>query len=517
MFRDQLAEIEAAQNKADDSLPEVPSVEQDDAATDARTDEARALIEATVEEAAPAAFVDPIQARITTALQAPLRASENLVKPVVPIIPAPSTEVAPIAAPDVPSVTEELPQVCETEAEVAAESAPVTMDTKTEASTVDNNDTVYAQEHAASDEAASQPELRPDLAEFVKLFAPEPVVVPEVAAEQEPTSGENVVPQVADEAPVQNIELATTPEQQDAAPEPTPEPALDSVSEPTSNVVAFEALSEAAPEATAFEVTPIHIVEESIVVEPAVAEIPTLNFCEMQVGVQEEAFAAEQQPSEPTLEPEDYTELLPCADADDVHVSDVSVGEIHEPQPTEDGSAGEVAETVAVTEEIADVPAAETEVLPTADLVAPPHASQNVPILIAEDDPDDRMFMREAFEDSDFDHEIAFVGDGQELLEYLNGEGEYKDSSRPGLIILDLNMPRMDGRTALLHIKANPSLRRIPVIVLTTSRADDDIEKTYDLGVSSYISKPSSAEGLKEVITTLNGYWSNLVALPHAH
>ncbi|MEO0620539.1 MAG: response regulator, partial [Pseudomonadota bacterium] len=152
--------------------------------------------------------------------------------------------------------------------------------------------------------------------------------------------------------------------------------------------------------------------------------------------------------------------------------------------------------------------------------VTPPHAvapdaERQIPILIAEDDPDDRMFMRDAFDESDFEHEIAFVENGEELLSYLKGEGEYASAPRPGLILLDLNMPKMDGRTALLHIKANPSLRRIPVIVLTTSRAEEDIEQTYDLGVSSYISKPSSADGLKEVIATLNGYWSNLVALPN--
>ncbi|MEL7543051.1 MAG: response regulator, partial [Pseudomonadota bacterium] len=155
-----------------------------------------------------------------------------------------------------------------------------------------------------------------------------------------------------------------------------------------------------------------------------------------------------------------------------------------------------------------------TAAAPDATESTVPEAERHIPILIAEDDPDDRMFMRDAFNDSDFEHEIAFVENGEELLAYLKGEGEYANAPRPGLILLDLNMPKMDGRTALLHIKANPSLRRIPVIVLTTSRADEDIEQTYDLGVSSYISKPSSAEGLKEVIATLNGYWSNLVALP---
>ncbi len=146
------------------------------------------------------------------------------------------------------------------------------------------------------------------------------------------------------------------------------------------------------------------------------------------------------------------------------------------------------------------------------------HAVQNsIPILIAEDDPDDRLLIQEAFDESDFDHPISFVKDGEELLNYLAASAEAPDCPKPGLILLDLNMPRMDGRQALQRLKKNPDTRRIPVVVFTTSNADDDIENTYDLGVSSYITKPSSFEGLMEVIRTLNVYWSNAVVLPAAN
>ncbi|MGI9404776.1 MAG: response regulator, partial [Hyphomicrobiaceae bacterium] len=190
-----------------------------------------------------------------------------------------------------------------------------------------------------------------------------------------------------------------------------------------------------------------------------------------------------------------YAEILPCADADGWT------------SPVVEAAPELIGEAVPAEADLDDIE-------DDAESAPQPSAGHEIPILIAEDDPDDRMFMREAFGESDFNHDIAFVENGEELLSYLNGEGDYAGRKTPGLILLDLNMPKMDGRTALLHIKANPLFRRIPVIILTTSRADDDIEKTYDLGVSSYISKPSSAEGLKEVIATLNNYWSNLVAFP---
>ncbi|MDX2155750.1 MAG: response regulator [Hyphomicrobiaceae bacterium] len=139
-----------------------------------------------------------------------------------------------------------------------------------------------------------------------------------------------------------------------------------------------------------------------------------------------------------------------------------------------------------------------------------------IPILIAEDDPDDRLLMRDAFAESRFSHRIDFVENGEELLKYVRREAPYQECPYPGLILLDLNMPRMDGRTALMHLKTDSHFKRIPVIVLTTSNADDDIQRTYDLGVTAYVSKPSTQEGLLQLINSLNGFWSQFVSLPAA-
>lgn len=137
-------------------------------------------------------------------------------------------------------------------------------------------------------------------------------------------------------------------------------------------------------------------------------------------------------------------------------------------------------------------------------------------VLIAEDDPDDRMLIRDALEDSRLLSDQYFVQDGEELLEFLRQEGRYAGGTpRPEVILLDLNMPRKDGREALQEIKSDPNLRRIPVIVFTTSKAEEDIIKSYDLGASSYISKPSSYESLIELLRTFGRYWFEVVSLPN--
>jgi CheY-like chemotaxis protein len=138
-------------------------------------------------------------------------------------------------------------------------------------------------------------------------------------------------------------------------------------------------------------------------------------------------------------------------------------------------------------------------------------------ILYAEDDEEDRMLMRDAVKESRLTNELHFVEDGEELMEYLNRRGKYSELTNvplPGLILLDLNMPRKDGREALKEIKANASLRRIPVIVLTTSKAEEDILRTYDLGVSGFIIKPVTFESLVDVIKALGKYWLEIVELP---
>ena len=139
-------------------------------------------------------------------------------------------------------------------------------------------------------------------------------------------------------------------------------------------------------------------------------------------------------------------------------------------------------------------------------------------ILIAEDDEDDRMFTKEAFDESFVNHEIRFVNDGVELLDYLKRRNKYTDpatSPRPSIILLDLNMPKMDGREALREIKSDAKLRTIPVVILTTSKAEQDILKTYDLGVNCFITKPVSFTAFLEVTRTLGHYWFDIVKLPN--
>jgi CheY-like chemotaxis protein len=139
-----------------------------------------------------------------------------------------------------------------------------------------------------------------------------------------------------------------------------------------------------------------------------------------------------------------------------------------------------------------------------------------VPILIAEDDEEDRMLARDALAESRLANPIHFVEDGVELLDFLQRRGDYADpavSPRPGLILLDINMPRMTGLEALRRIKADRELRRIPVVILTTSRADEDIIRSYDLGVNSFISKPVTFEGLVSVMRLIGSYWFEIVDL----
>ena len=138
-------------------------------------------------------------------------------------------------------------------------------------------------------------------------------------------------------------------------------------------------------------------------------------------------------------------------------------------------------------------------------------------IVIAEDDADDRMLIEDAFEECGLGSERDYVEDGVELLQYLRAEGEWSKRSEadlPAVILLDLNMPRMDGWTALERLKADPVLRRIPVVVLTTSEAEKDILGTYDLGVNSFITKPVTFEGHINVVRALNDYWIKIVQLP---
>lgn len=145
------------------------------------------------------------------------------------------------------------------------------------------------------------------------------------------------------------------------------------------------------------------------------------------------------------------------------------------------------------------------------------NTAKTITILMADDDPDDRMLTKEALMENKLANDLHFVEDGEELMDYLHQKGKYnkENAPKPGLILLDLNMPKKDGREALTEIKADPKLRRIPIIVLTTSKAEEDIIKSYDLGISSFITKPVTFDDLVEVARAIGKYWFGIVVLPN--
>jgi CheY-like chemotaxis protein len=138
-------------------------------------------------------------------------------------------------------------------------------------------------------------------------------------------------------------------------------------------------------------------------------------------------------------------------------------------------------------------------------------------ILLVEDDPEDQELTRRALRASKLRNRLVAVNDGEEALDYLYRRGPYADpyaSPRPDLILLDLNMPKVDGRAVLERVKQDPELRRIPVVVLTTSSQEEDILRSYDLGVNSYVTKPVRMEGFIKAVQDLEHYWFDLVVLP---
>jgi len=139
-------------------------------------------------------------------------------------------------------------------------------------------------------------------------------------------------------------------------------------------------------------------------------------------------------------------------------------------------------------------------------------------ILMADDDADDRALTKEAFEEAKLANDLRFVEDGEELLDYLHRRGKYTDpasSPMPGLILLDLNMPRKDGREALKEIKADPRFFAIRIVIMTTSKAETDIVRSYNLSAASYITKPVTFDSLVDVVRTLGKYWFEIVELPN--
>jgi len=144
-------------------------------------------------------------------------------------------------------------------------------------------------------------------------------------------------------------------------------------------------------------------------------------------------------------------------------------------------------------------------------------ASSNVRIVVAEDDVDDRLLIEDAFSESNVEADVHFVEDGEELLAFLRREGKWESlrgEPYPGLVLLDLNMPRMDGREALKQIKSDQDLRCIPVVIFSTSRAQEDIADSYGAGANSFISKPVSFEGLLDIVRGLKKYWGEIAELP---
>jgi two-component system, response regulator len=137
-----------------------------------------------------------------------------------------------------------------------------------------------------------------------------------------------------------------------------------------------------------------------------------------------------------------------------------------------------------------------------------------LPILYAEDDQDNWLLMHLAHLESVVKHPIVFVSDGREVIEYLCGEGRYANAPKPGIILLDLNMPGLDGIDTLRWVKGQPAFRTIPVVVLTTSTSDKDIAETYAAGASTYITKPASAAGLVGVLDAIGRYWFGVATLP---
>ncbi|MFF3869339.1 response regulator [Micromonospora sp. NPDC001898] len=137
-----------------------------------------------------------------------------------------------------------------------------------------------------------------------------------------------------------------------------------------------------------------------------------------------------------------------------------------------------------------------------------------VRILVVDDDPGDVLMIEEALADSDVDKVIDVVGDGQEAMEFLRREGRHTEARRPDVILLDLNMPRMDGRQVLGEVKQDDDLRTIPIVVLTTSNADTDIVGSYTLQANAYVTKPIDLDDFNDVVRRIDEFFGRVVVLP---
>ncbi|THB75265.1 MAG: response regulator [Desulfobulbaceae bacterium] len=137
-----------------------------------------------------------------------------------------------------------------------------------------------------------------------------------------------------------------------------------------------------------------------------------------------------------------------------------------------------------------------------------------IDILLVEDNPGDAELAKEALEESKVNNNLHIVGDGEQAMDFLYMRGPFQDKPRPDLILLDLNLPRKDGREVLAEIKNDANLKRIPVVILTSSKAEEDIVKTYDLHANCYISKPLNFDRFVEVVKSIESFWLSIVVLP---
>ena len=137
-----------------------------------------------------------------------------------------------------------------------------------------------------------------------------------------------------------------------------------------------------------------------------------------------------------------------------------------------------------------------------------------VEILLVEDNPGDVRLTREAMKEGKMRNNLSVANDGVEAMAFLRQEGKYADAPRPDVVLLDLNLPKKDGRAVLAEIKADPDLKRIPVVVLTSSKADEDVLNSYDLHANCYVTKPGDLEQFIEVVKSVEGFWLQIVKLP---
>jgi CheY-like chemotaxis protein len=142
------------------------------------------------------------------------------------------------------------------------------------------------------------------------------------------------------------------------------------------------------------------------------------------------------------------------------------------------------------------------------------HEPEPIDVLLAEDNPGDVTLTRKAFEKGQVANDLYVVSDGVEAMQFLRNEGPYADTPRPELILLDLNMPRMDGQEVLAELDADPDLHRIPVVVLTSSSAEEDVARSYDLSANAYLTKPVDFAGFTDVVERIEDFWFSVVTMP---